>query len=330
MAALVTADQIRDNIARTVRDNQIDSLIFSFMNLTGMEIHSFHTWTWLRRKQTFSTVTNQEDYNIDSEVDRIGFLRQLTTPQKLFYIPDELFYRFLPNPEDKSTGTPRFYRLWAETGFSAQLAADDTVYVVSSNSADGASFNVRIRGRNASGEPISESLTLNGTSNVTSSTTFEAGGLFSISKSAATTGTISCRRTTGDTLLAEMEPDNLAPRYKRLSLYPVPSAAITMHLEYYERYLFLVNDTDVPQMDSQNNWVLREGALAKTWEYKQNEVAAAQHQAIFDRALLMMRRQDDSNRDYIPVIQPRFQHRGVVRRTADSINDNFPAYSLSP
>jgi len=328
MAALVTADQIRDNIARTVRETQIDDLILAWMNLTGLEIHNFHPWTWLRRKQTFSTVTNQEDYNLDSEIDRIGLVRQRTTPQKIQYLPDELFYRFLPNPEDISSGTPRFYRLWEETGFLAPLAADDTVYVVSSSTDDGATFTIRIRGRNASGEVVTETLTLNGTTNVTSSTTWEAAGLQAISKSASTTGTIRCRRTTGDTLLAELEPDNLAPRYKRMSLYPIPSAAITINLEYYERYIFLINNTDVPQMDLQWNYVLREGALAKTWEYKQNETAFLQHQAIFQAGLLAMRRQDEANQDYVPVLQPRFQDRGILRRTSDSISDNFPSYSL--
>ena len=330
MAALVTADQIRDNIARTVRETQIDDLILSWMNLTGLEIHNFSPWTWLRRKQEFTTVVDQENYNLDSEVDRIGLVRQRTTPQKIQYLPDELFYRFLPNPEDVSSGTPRFYRLWEETGFSAPLAADDTVYVVSSSTSDGSTFTVRIRGRNASGEVVTETLTMNGTTNVTSNTTWDAGGLMAISKSASTTGTISCRRTTGDTLLSEMEPDNLAPRFKRMSLYPIPSAAITINLEYYERYIFLINDVDVPQMDLQWNWVLREGALAKTWEYKQNEQAAAQHQAIFDRGLQLMHRQDAANQDYVPVIQPRFFDRRTIRRTSDSISDNFPSYSLRP
>ena len=150
-----------------------------------------------------------------------------------------------------------------------------------------------------------------------------------VSKSATTTGTITVYRTTGGTVLSELEPDNLTPRFKRFSLYPVPSAAVTMYYEYWERYRYLVHNTDAPQMDNKWNWVLREGALAKTWEYKQNETAAAQHQAIFDRGLRIMVEQDERNMDYVPIIQPRKWRIGVVRRDSDSVSDAFPSYSLS-
>ena len=74
-SSLTTLKELRDNIASTVRDTQISDLIDSFINLTGIEIHNFYRWTWLRRKQTFSTVASQEDYSLDSEVDGIALLR---------------------------------------------------------------------------------------------------------------------------------------------------------------------------------------------------------------------------------------------------------------
>ena len=327
---MTTLKEIRDNIASTTRETQVSSLIDSFINLTGLEIHLFHPWTFLRRKQTFATVTSQEDYNLDSEIDRIAVLRQITTPTRLLYIPDSHFYDVVPDPENQSTGPSRYYRLWEETGFSTNLAADDTIYVSSSSASDTSTFTVRVVGRNSSGEVVAETLTLNGTSNVTSSTTWDAAGLMAISKSAATTGTITCYRTTGATVLSEMEPDNLAPRFKRLSLYPVPSSAVTMYLEYYERYRALVHATDVPQIDSQWAWVLREGALARMWEYKQSEQLSLAHRAIFQQGLLQMRQQDERNVDYIPVIQARQMISSVIRRYSDSVNDNFPVYGLTP
>lgn len=330
MAALTTLKQLRDHIASAVRETQISDLIDAFINRTGIEIHDYHRWTWLRRKTTFSTVADREDYNLDSEVDDIAIIRQRTTPLKLVYVPDSIFYQAVPDPEDRSTGNPRYYRRWEETGFSTNLAAADTVYVNSSSSSDGSSFTVRIRGRNSSGEIIEETLTLNGTTNVTSSTTWEANGLLQISKSGTTTGTVSCYRTTGATLLSEMEPNNLAPRFLRVNLYPIPSSAITLYLEYFERYRYLVHNTDVPQMDHKWNWVLLEGALAKVWEYKQNEGASAQHQALFDRGLRLMRERDELNVDYVPVLQPRTVIFPTIRRANDSVNNNAPAYYLVP
>lgn len=327
---LVTLKELRDNIASTIRETQISSLIDSYINLTGLEIHNYHPWTWLRRKQTFSTVVDQEDYNLDSEIDRIAILRQITTPIRLIYVPDSLFYKYIPNPENIGSGVSRIYRLWEETGFSTNLSAADTVYVSSSSSSDGSTFTVRITGRNSSGEVITETLTMNGTTSVTSSTTFATSGLMQIVKSAATTGTVTCYRTTGATVLSELEPDNLAPRFKRISLYPIPSAVVTMYLEYYEHYRYLVNNTDVPQLDVEWSWVLREGALAKAWEYKQNEQASVQHQTIFDRGLTMMKRQDSANEDYVPVLEARaVKPSAVIRRYSDSINGAYPVYGLS-
>ena len=304
-------------------------MLTNFINLTGLEIHGYHPWSFLRRKQTFPTVASQEDYNLDSEVDRIAILREITTPRRLYYLPDSLFYKFVPNPESLSTGPSRFYRLWEETGFSTNLAAADTIYVKSDSTSDTSTFNVRVVGRNSSGEVVMVTFTLNGTTAVTNATTFATAGLMRVSKSAATTGTITVYRTTGDTVLSELEPANLSPRYKRIGLYPIPSSAITMYLEYYERYHYMSHDTDVPQLDVKWIWVLREGALAKAWEYKQNEAATAQHYAIYQQGLKQMRAQDEENLDYVPVLQPRIYDYSTVRRVSDSVGDAFPSYSLA-
>ena len=327
---LTTLAELRTNIGSTVRETQISTLIDNFVNLTLSEIWNYHPWTFARQKITFSTVVSQEDYNLDEEVDRIVLIRQRTSPAKLLYVPDRLFYRLNPRPEDDATGTPRFYREWQETGFSTALAAADTVYVNSSSTSDGSSFRVILVGQNSSGEVVSESLTLNGTTNVTSTTTWAADGLKQISKSASTTGTISCYRTTGATLLSEIAPEDSAPRFKRISLYPIPSAVITMYMEYIERLRLLVNDADVPPIDKKWIWVLREGTLAKVWEYKQNEAASVQHQTLFDRALRMMRNQDEQNLDYVPVLEGRVRFTSTVRRTGDSVDGNFPSYILVP
>ena len=327
-STLITFDEIRDNIAKTIIDTQIEQILSDYINVTLAQIWNAYPWTFKRRKATFSTVVSQEDYNLDEEIDQIVVIRQRTTPLKLLYVPDRLFYQLEPDPEGQSTGIPRYYRLWEETGFSTNLAAADTIYVSSSSTSDGSSFRVILVGRNSSGEVVSESLTLNGTTSVTSSTTWAASGLMQVSKSGQTTGTITVYRTTGATVLSELSPEDRAPRYKRLSLYPIPSSAITLYVEYFERLRYLVNNADVPQMDHKWIWVLREGALAKAWTYKRNEVAAEIAKGNFDEGLRLMRLQDEANYDYVPVLQPRQVVYSTIRRTADSVSNAFPSYSL--
>ena len=322
--------ELRTNIASTVRETQagVLTLIDNYLNLTLAQIWDFHPWTFARHKTTFPTVVSQEDYNLDEEIDRIMLIRQRTVPLKLIQIPDHLFYRFQPDPEGAATGPPRYYRPWEETGFATNLAAADTVQVLSSSTADGSSVKVVIVGRESTNNlQVSEEMTLNGTTAATSTNTYAASGLMRCSKSARTTGTITVRRTTGATTLAFLAPEELAPRYKRISLYPIPSAVVTIYVEYIERLRFLINDADVPQLDYKWNWVLREGALAKTWAYKQNEEAAAISEALFAKGLLQMRNEDERNMDYIPVIEPRIRApRAAVIRYADSVNGAFPSY----
>ena len=326
--ALITFDNLRDHVASTVRETQISALLGSYLNLTAQEIFHFHPWTWRRRRQTFSTVADQENYVLDAEVDELAVLRQISSPTRLVYMTDDHFYAAVPDPENRGSGVPRIYRQWEETGFHTALAAADTIYVVSSSASDGSSFTVIVEGRNSSGEVVRESLTLNGTTNVTSTTTWAASGLLAVSKSAATTGTIRVYRTTGATELAELEPDNLAPRYKGISLFPIPSSAVTMYLEYFERFRPMVNDADVPQMDHKWTWVLLEGTLARTWEYKQSPALSTQHYTIFYNALRDMKVQDQRNADYVPVIQPRRMLRSIVKRYSDSLSSNFPTYGV--
>lgn len=327
---LKTYDEMRDHLQSVVRDTQLTSLFGSFLNLTLQEIHDYAPWTWLRRKQTFATVASQEDYNLDEEVERIALLREITTSTRLMYFPDSIFYREVPDPENSSGGIPAIYRLWEETGFSTNLAAADTIQVLSSSASDTSSFNVVVVGRESTNNTIvAETITLNGVTAVTSSNTWAASGLMSVSKSGQTTGHITVRRTTGATTLSIIAPEETSPRYKRLSLYPVPTSVLTMYMEYYERLRLLVNDTDVPQMDHRWTWVLIEGALAKCWEYKQNEAAYAQHYQAFLRGLDLMKKEDAKNYDYIPVIQARAYQLSQVRRVNDSISSAFPSYSLN-
>ena len=331
--AIRTHAELRSSIGKLIRDTTTDGATFitDCLNLTLLEIHNYYTWSWLKRKTTFATVASQEDYRLDEEVDRVAFLRQRSSPIKLTYVPDRLFYTLIPNPEDATTGSPFYYRLWEDTGFTASLAADDTIEVLSSSTSDGSSFKVRVVGRNTDGIVIAETLTLNGTTAVTSTNTFDSGSLLRVSKSANTTGVISVRRTTGSTVLIRIAPTEVNPRSKILSLYPIPSSAITMYLEYFERPFLLSDDHDVPQLDPKWMPVLREGTLAKLWPYKDAETKALAAQNFYEAALKRMRKEDEQLSDYVPVLQPwRPMNPSSIIRLGDSVSGNLPSYAFIP
>lgn len=270
-----TRKQIRDHVIEITKQDsdQISSLVNDFINETINEINNpgwafpggeyNHLWSFLRRRTTFATVASQADYVMERDVDKIAILTQRTTPTKLVQVPDEIFLREIPNPTE--TGSPSMYRLWAIDGVSTKLAAADTIDVVSSSSSDGSSFTAGVFGY-ISGRLTSETYTMNGSTAVAGSKSFDAREIF-VSKSAKSTGNFTFTENSGGTTLIVLGPEDTAPRMKVVTLYPIPSSAITMYLEYYKRMRELVNDVDVPEFDQQFHYIVKLGALAKTYQF---------------------------------------------------------------
>jgi len=315
-----TLSEIRTNIADTVRESQINSLIDNYINLTLNEINNYHPWTFNRRKTTLTTAASTEGLVLPRDVDKIGFLRQTTSPIKLIYLPDELFYKFVPYPT--ATGNPFYYRLWEEEGVSTRLSEADTIDVVSSSAVDGSSFTVSVSGYVA-GYRDSEVLTLDGTTTVAGTKTFQADRPLRISKSGKTTGAITVKENSGGTTLVVLAPEERSPRFKLIDFYPIPSSAISVYLEYYVRIRELVNNADVPDFDEKWHWILREGALAKVYQYQNKETAYVQTEARYQAGLLAMKRQDEMNVDYIPQLGLNRNFRTGAIKLSDTVASGY-------
>ena len=321
-----TLAEIRANIADTTRESQINSLIDSFINMTLMEMNDpawafesvaafrgyNHLWTFNKRKHTFSTVASTEFYQLPRDVDKISLIRQTTSPMKLLYVPDEVFYKFIPNPT--ATGNPLYYRLWEEEGVSTRLATDDTIQVVSSSASDNSNFTVSVVGYDTNGIVQSESFSLNGITAVNGTKTFDAGRPLKISKSAATTGNITIKEKTSGTTLVILGPEERSPRFKVIGMYPIPSSAITISLEYYTRIRRVINSQDVPDIDEKWIWIVRLGALAKVYQY-QNKPAdyIVTQQNLYAAGVRSMVKADMQMPDYIPVLRnQKYWKQGII------------------
>lgn len=309
--------ELRDVVLSTTRqDNaQIGPLINEFLNLTLSEINSpgwafssrnkevSHAWSFLRRKTTFATVASTADYVLARDVDKVALIRQTETPVKLSQLTDELFYRMVPDPDD--TGNPRFYRMWETEGVATRLASADTLNVVSDSASDAGSseLTVSIQGYDASGIWQTETYQLNGTSSVTGTKTFAAREIY-VSKQKATTGTASVNRATGSTNLVKLGPNDRAPKFKILSLYPIPAGVATMYAEYFTFIPPLNNDSDVPLIPEKFLYIVRLGALAKVFQYlnKENDFNAVQSQ--FAGAVRTMVNSDRVQPDLIEYLLP--------------------------
>lgn len=306
--------EIVDSVLSITRQerSQIGSLVEDFINLTLNEINEpgwaykfknfTHLWSWLKRKSTFDTVASTTDYVLAREIDKVAILRQTETPIKLQQVPDDQFFRYIPNPV--ATGNPRYYRLWENEGVSTRLATADTVDVVSSSASDAGSadYTVTVMGYDSNGVLQTDTYQLNGTTKVSGTTTFAARAIF-VSKRAATNGDITV--TAGSTSLLVLGKNERAPKFKVISLYPQPSSAITMNIEFYTRIPELVNDSDVPAFDRKWHYVVRMGTLAKVYQYLNKDESWIAMQGMYADAVRGMVSADKTEPDLVRHLDPR-------------------------
>ena len=307
--------ELKDNVLDTTRQSasQIGSLVNEFINITLHEINDpawafgnkdfAHKWNFLRRKTTFSTVADTSDYVLPRDVDKIALLRQTDSPTKLAQVRDEEFFELIPDPTQ--TGNPRWYRLWETEGVSTRLSTADTIDVVSSSASDAgdSALAVSVSGYDSNGIWRTETFQLNGTTAVTGSISFAAREII-VQKQKDTTGTITVTENSGGTTLAVIGPDERAPKFKIATLYPIPSSAITIYLEYYTYIPELNNDSDVPLVPEKYHYAIRLGTLAKVYQYLNKEIDFATMQGLFSRAVKSMVAGDIAEPDIIEHLKP--------------------------
>jgi hypothetical protein len=323
---IATKKQIRESVLDTTQQeqSQIGDLVDDFINITMQEIgdpswafrdERLHLWSWLKRKTSFTA--SAEDVILERDVDKIALMRQLDSPLKLSYVPDEIFYRELPEPTE--TGHPRIYRLWEVNGVSTKLSAADTVNVVSSSSLDTADYTVAITGY-ISGRLETETYTMNGISAVSGTKTFDARELL-VSKSAITNGNITVTKNTGATSLVVIGREEISPRFKVASFWPIPSSTV-IYMEYYKRIKELNNDSESPEFDSKWHHVVRLGTLAKVYEHLGKTVDAERMNGWYSKMVRSMVASDSMNPDSFNYLRKRDtkQHAGVrIHLSEDTI-----------
>jgi hypothetical protein len=164
------------------------------------------------------------------------------------------------------TGTPDYYIHIGNRSVSALLSTADQVQVLSTSSSDTDPKVIRISGE-VSGIQVSESITLNGTTAVDSTNTFDSGSELIVSAGTSDgtlsdlAGVVTVReKTTSANVLAKIAPEERAPSYMWIKFSPTLSAAATMKVWYKMKWKPLNNDNDVPLVPCANEIV--EGVIA--------------------------------------------------------------------
>jgi hypothetical protein len=242
-------------------------------------------WPELNRSYDLSVTSGTRDYSLRYDLEEIIKIWDTTHGNEItaYDIRDHIRFNAI-NLEvsgNVQTGTPDQYIEIGSKSVSALLSTADQVQVLSTSASDVTPMVIRITGE-VSGMPVSESITLIGTSPVNSTNTFDSGAeLFITAGTSNSTlqdlaGVVTVReKTTTTNILAKLAPGERAPLYRWVRLSLTPSSSFTAQVWYKKRWLPLNNDNDAPIIPCANEIV--EGVVADAlWEDGQESIAQIQ------------------------------------------------------
>ena len=195
------------------------------------------------------TLFGQEEYNLPIQTGRVAFLwhENFGYPFTLFYLPDQAFY---DTGVSLATGnTPTHYRMWGEDAVIDQPRQAGVLRVSSSSSSD-TSKDITVFGT-VSGYPDYEVITTNasnGTTAVSGSKSFSK--VERVTKDATTVGRITVDADTAVTTVAVLPVGDTMGSliYKKIQVFPLPTSAFPVNVQYYKDVARLVNDDDVHEL----------------------------------------------------------------------------------
>lgn len=242
-------------------------------------------WGELIRTYDLSVTASTRDYALRYDLESIIKMWDTTHGHELtaYDIRDHVRFNAIAHEVTGSvqTGNPDQYIEIGSKSCSALLSTGDKIQVLSSSASDVTPAVIRITGE-VSGMPVSEEITLTGTTAVDSTNTFDSGAELQISQGSSSAvltdivGVVTVReKTTPANILAKLSPYERAPLYKWIRLAVTPASALTLQIWYKKRWLPLSNDNDAPIIPCANELV--EGVIADAlWEDGQENAAQAQ------------------------------------------------------
>ena len=209
------------------------------------------------REFTLTTVADQKDYGCPTYVKRIINIEDADNRRNLDEISPLKYNTYYPGTT--ASGDPRKYSVLGNFGVQAQPSAATTVQVVSSEASDATARYLRVQGFDASDRLIDESLTLNGTTAVTSTASFEK---IETAVKSSDTGTVITGYLTlsdGTTTFAVIPYWDEMSSHLWIRIYPIPDAVVSLTVQAVMRKPDLVRDDDWPQFDPDYHHLLISG-----------------------------------------------------------------------
>lgn len=233
----------------------------------------WHKYLWrdlIVIDREISVATGVDSVLIDKDIGTIIGLSEDTNDELLMGVSPTIFQldHLLARG---STAHPWKWTPAGVVGVGTNLSANGTVKVVSDNAAD--TFAVRVYGKDTNGNYINETLTLNGITDVSGTSTFASGSITGFTKTQLASGTITLKDSS-DTTLEQIAPREYASQYQRIKFVHTTDQAYTLYLTGKLRFQDMEYDQDVPKFDCED--LLIYAGIASVWRDR-GEMGRAEH-----------------------------------------------------
>lgn len=300
---MVGATLITDNIqvGRLVKLSGSTTL-FTIKTITGettFTIDQNYGGTTVSGTGTYE-ILPKEEYNLPIQSTHRLFMwhEGCGTPTMVNFVTDQDFYSAGVSREE--TGIPTNYRMWGYNMVIEQPLEASVVTISSSSTAD-TSISTTVFGT-VGGYPDSETITTNGsdgTTAVAGSKSFTSIERFV--KAASSTGTITATTNSANVTVAVIPTGDQTSgvNYSKISLYPLPSSVIPVHVNYYKEVYSLVNSGDVHELGGDFDEAIILLSTSKL-DYETNKIEADRFFALYQNELKSLRQQNVDKPDWFP------------------------------
>ena len=217
-------------------------------------------------------------YGLPLEVQGIDSMIDTTNDETIREITSTEYNLRYPNNAD--AGTPYRYYIHKQQGVQRQINTAGFVTIVGDSTVDDGNRYVRITGYDANGTRVSEKLTMDGTTDVTGTQSFDPaqGGVERIVKSADSgytwNGNVIVEDSDGN-VISRIPVWTDSPTYLWVEFYYLPADPITYTIYGNMHRPQLINDDDWPEIDEDFHDLLLYGPGAEILpQFKKTELAA--------------------------------------------------------
>lgn len=268
-----------NTIARNVQIDPASSYasiqLTDFLNGTYKQIWESHAWPLLKEDITVQVPAHQSTFTLPKRIGEISRAFNVANAEPLRILELESFVDSYIG--DLSTSPLQAFAI-APVLDSYQLATPQTVKA-SSTSASDTACSLFIKGVDATGELLSETLALNGTTVVTSTHTYAA--VWRVVKSKVpTVGTVVITDNSGSTQVATISPWEYSPVCRQFKLSATAPEPLTIRVIGKQGFRPFVDKLDVPFMEMDN--ALIAGTTALAWAEIRNPEQGAIWSAKYD------------------------------------------------